>query len=61
MTFLGKVTHLSTVEAGSLGVLALVGLFLGVCCIAVCFLHVNRVGVGVVSSVLALVVWHPNA
>jgi hypothetical protein len=55
------VTHHSAVETRSLWALALVGLFLGVCCVAICFLHVDRVGVGVVASVLASVVWHSSA
>jgi hypothetical protein len=57
VTVLGEVTHLSTVEAGSFWLLALVGLFLGIRCVAICFLHVDCVGIGVVASVLALVVW----
>jgi hypothetical protein len=58
---LGKVTHLSTVETGPLWALALVGLFLGVRCVAICFLHVDHIAVSVVASVLASVIWHPSA
>jgi hypothetical protein len=61
VTVLGEVAHLSTIEAGSLGALVLVGLLLGVCCVAICLLHIDRVGVGVVSSVLASVVWGSSA
>ena len=41
--------------------LALVSLFLGVHYVAVCLLHVDRVGIGVVVSILASVVWGPSA
>jgi hypothetical protein len=37
--------------------LALVGLSLGVSCVAICFLHVDRIGVSVIASVLASIVW----
>jgi hypothetical protein len=47
MTIFGKVAHFSAVKAGSFRTLALVGLFLGIRCITVCFLHVT--GLGAVS------------
>jgi hypothetical protein len=55
-TVFSEVTHFSAVEAGSLWPLVLVGLFLGVCCVAICLLHVDCVSVGVVASILVLVV-----
>jgi hypothetical protein len=55
------VTHLSAIKAGPLWLLALVGLFLGICCVTICLLHVDRVGVGVVVSILASVIRGPRA
>jgi hypothetical protein len=54
------VPHLSAVEAGSFRSLALVHLILGVGCVAICFLHVDRVGISVVALILASVVWGPS-
>jgi hypothetical protein len=57
----GEVAHFSAVKAGSFRALVLVGLFLGIRCVAICFLRVNCVGVRVVAPILALVVWGPSA
>ena len=52
----GEVAHLSTVEAGSFGVWSLIiGLSLDVC--GVVILWLGRVCVGIVTLVLASVVW----
>jgi hypothetical protein len=53
-------THFSAVEARSLWALALVGLFLGVHCIAVRFLHIDCIGVSVVASILASIIRGPS-